>query len=1178
LTSEQGDRSNDHLWRSINNGTESHTSAIDEFSVRQLLCKDILEGFERADKCLPSMNWLGSPLSATYLSSNSSSSATLGCGAVELLHPSGGLVYRFFKCKAFRRIIEGRCGVSNFVRVVRSVILSTALRDLGESKVDALHLSDKDKARWIQDDNNDADLIPKQPFLVCVDEIVKQGGISHNLFYRCLRIISGREPYLLGTVHDTSRENYENLSKIQNLEPEGFPNSYIRASTGLYLRVGAFLEPALPNDSQIQSIASKGTLLQVIAEPVIPNGGVAFGGPITLRVIENEGQCREFIKSIRFDGARSDWGPIFLHANSVTTARQQKEASGLIESGIRKNEGDDTNVDSSSSQDNINGVASASNGSAFDSNQLHIEGYQALELVRLTNRTPLLWIRIDPHGWYDGRISVFIPDACLAEQLFHDGEASSQVDALRALAERPMKIQGSMNISTVHNVPVSELPVRLLGDCLRGAVALHADLPHNPCIRSHAALALAQWQNNKAPISKDTIGLSEWIGLNLLLQYFNERFYRDGLIHPMKYTRTSVHGMGQVSHQSTNKSNDATIADEYVYIDSLVDDLSQSYALEVEEDEEYRVRSSCLKAIACCRAKDGETPFQVIKFFERILLVHMPASVKALSLEEEELLKKRSDDESIIGSDCAVQQHFIEGIEIPYSCTHLIAESLLALCYINAKSEFTEHPKTGKKIPSKSLHPCLGLIESSYRWLEWDMYREKRRLESISEVSSGVGYFNYGNVSTCAITALCNLAILVQSTSDSSENLLHNDAPHDVMSSSTQILIELTHAKFFAEILETNLLRSDKIAAAAATALVCIHCAADRSKQHGEESIGLLSALEILLKCILGKKRAYSFNSRLVLNCSFILSSNTSLFMKDPRLSPGLRQTLATLMMDACTGKICSTQRSAVTALENDLLVSMSRFFCGPIGASNGSDNGSAIFLSVSDATAPAANAVNDGARRGLRLLSRAGQSNDISEQVVYRVAIFATKLWRTINGELGEFDDEQSSVEYSLITDSIDGVCAHDGFLRTSLLALWQWLWPKGCVAVMRVQSWIDQEGRERYKHEESNTVMTMTEDEKQASTMDEEMFSEIRKLVSIEVDRQQWRGRTASMVYDLSKQNEENTKDSTGLNQPLPTVEKDGVWKLGGWVASTCAQRRAAGSDGGTATKIRLIAKQTN
>jgi hypothetical protein len=33
-------------------------------------------------------------------------------------------------------------------------------------------------------------------------------------------------------------------------------------------------------------------------------------------------------------------------------------------------------------------------------------------------------------------MSVFQPDACLSEMLFHDGDAGAQVDALPALAER----------------------------------------------------------------------------------------------------------------------------------------------------------------------------------------------------------------------------------------------------------------------------------------------------------------------------------------------------------------------------------------------------------------------------------------------------------------------------------------------------------------------------------------------------------------------------------------------------------------------------------------------------------------------------------------------------------------------------------------------------------------------
>ena len=138
-------------------------------------------------------------------------------------------------------------------------------------------------------------------------------------------------------------------------------------------------------------------------------------------------------------------------------------------------------------------------------------------------------------------------------------------------------------------------------------------------------------------------------------------------------------------------------------------------------------------------------------------------------------------------------------------------------------------------------------------------------------------------------------------------------------------------------------------------------------------------------------------------------------------------------------------QRIGVIAGRNDLIATLARFYNGPLGACHGGDNGSALLMTVSGATLPAANAVNDGARRGMRLLSRAGHSSketSISEELIVRVALFATKLWRTINGEHADGHEKV-------------GVCAFDGALRCSLLGLWQWIWPKGCWAAMQVQAW---------------------------------------------------------------------------------------------------------------------------
>lgn len=240
-------------------------------------------------------------------------------------------------------------------------------------------------------------------------------------------------------------------------------------------------------------------------------------------------------------------------------------------------------------------------------------------------------MRVDPFDLYAGRISVFQPDACLAEQLFHDGDASAQVDAIRALAERPLRIQGSMKVSVIHGVNVSELPVRLLSDCLKGSSALHSSLPHTPCVRSHAALAIAQWQNNKGPASKNAVGNESWLGLNLLIEYFQERFNSNSVVMPVKFSRVAVknseaeaRAAGNTESGGTNpKSN--TDESLYDYLDTLDEgeerksSLDRAEDVETEEDEEYHVQSACVTAIASIRAQDGQTPEAVIHFLEAVL-------------------------------------------------------------------------------------------------------------------------------------------------------------------------------------------------------------------------------------------------------------------------------------------------------------------------------------------------------------------------------------------------------------------------------------------------------------------------------------------------------------------------------------------------------------------------------
>jgi hypothetical protein len=477
------DQTNGKLWRNATNGTESHTAALDEVLIRQLLNKDILEAIERVDKfvAMPSVGWLGSAVSATFLSSNSTSSSGIGCGSVELAHPIGGSVYRTLKCKSLRRIIEGRAGLSNFIRVVRAAFIAAILDDKGEKSVDLREKSSTKKEAQLSKSVNSnvnisEDLRQKPSFVHSIDELVKRGGMTHGSFIRAMQNISGpiHYPYLSGSLVDVSRDACE----TSFLQPEGFPNSFVRGSSGLYLRVGTLVDTGNSGDKTGGS-----NKLLTVSEPVIPNGGIAFGGPVTVRVIENggQGQCNEYVKTISTDGRRTDWGPIFLHGDPVTSPKQQNAANGSVDSSSRKKNADKARK----KKDGVKSSAAllesrTTQDNSFTQDELHKGGYQALELVRLTNLSPLLWVRVDPQGLYDGRVVVFQQDSCLGEQLFHDGDASSQIEAVRALAERPLPLQGATKIRNVYGVPVAELPVRLLADCLRGSVALHADLPHNP--------------------------------------------------------------------------------------------------------------------------------------------------------------------------------------------------------------------------------------------------------------------------------------------------------------------------------------------------------------------------------------------------------------------------------------------------------------------------------------------------------------------------------------------------------------------------------------------------------------------------------------------------------------------------------------------------------------------------
>eukprot|EP00977_Amphora_coffeiformis_P030182 scaffold45263_cov176-Amphora_coffeaeformis.AAC.1 len=660
---------------------------------------------------------------------------------------------------------------------------------------------------------------------------------------------------------------------------------------------------------------------------------------------------------------------------------------------------------------------------------------------------------------------------------------------------------------------------------------------------------MAQWQNNKGPPTRDSMNPDSWIGLNLLMQYFKERFYSNSVVMPVKFTRIALKKNEAETRAEAAANSDsgagvpkATHDDGFYYFDNLGEGseraaaLSEAEDVETEEDEEYVVRSACVVAIACVRAKDGQTPSTVVKFLETILEAEDASMMNNVVHPDDDMVvektfrkmkadakgkEERDEENEDVEEEVSIPS-------LPYISSMLVADTLLALCHINISPSTYTDPTTGEIKQVSGAHPVTKLMELALGWLEWELYREKIRRELNASSRTGISGRCFDLVASCAIISLANLAILRQSTT--SLETQGEGQP------SEEKLERATRAGFYAGIFDAKPIKNDLTRAAAAQAFTSLCCASDRLKDENTLSLGLLTALEFLF-------------DRIVQDES----------------SPALRHTLSALMMDACTGKVSAMQRVGAIAGRNDLVGSASRFFNGPLGASNGGDNGSAVVMSVSAGTHPSASSVNDGARRGLGLIRRAGHPRlTAPESVVVRIAVFATRLWRTINGEKPDPKP----------TPSI-GACAYDGALRCSLLALWQWLWPKGCYAILAVQSWDEQQSWKDGRPALADKVMTITEDEKEAAKDEDQSLSDLSRLVDHEIDRQAWRGEMASKAYDIfrnSKQKVDLAAAEQGLGQPLPPISRDASFKQGGWIASWAQQRRGMNLDGGSVTKVRL------
>lgn len=573
------------------------------------------------------------------------------------------------------------------------------------------------------------------------------------------------------------------------------------------------------------------------------------------------------------------------------------------------------------------------------------------------------------------------------------------------------------------------------------------------------------------------MGGSSWLGLDLLIQYFLERFYNNGTVMPVKFNRVTVKMNGTESTQGAqteggNQAMKAIEDDGCRYLDQFEEGSDRAEALEeadqidVEEDEEYRVRSAVITAIASIRAKDGMTPPGALIFLETILQAADAemAGGHVVSQDEEILMEKK-----VKGNKDAVEDSLGDVVLLPYASSMLIADTLLALSMVNVSPSLIVDPVSGKIVQSNVRHPASRLIELSRRQLDWELYRQRIRHQVEAEVLSGISGVCHDSVAACAVTSLSLLSILRQSTTDPTVEL----APESDIDETNRRknLEEAATAEFYIKIFDSEPRYSDVLRASCAQAIACICCASDRFETPPRKPVGLLTALEFLL-------------SRIV----------------DHETTPGLRHSLANLMLDSCTGKVGSVQRVGVVGGINDLVSSAARLLNGPLGAAAGNDVGASMINTVSAELFPAANAVNDGARRGLKFLKHAGHPREpIDEETLVRIAIFASDLWRTINGEPIVIIKSAPG----FLNGSI-GVCANDGQLRCALMALWQWLWPKNCMAVVAVQRRQPSEWTNNIDKLGVDRVMKTSAEEEDSSLQEERILLEMKNRVTMEIDRQ--------------------------------------------------------------------------
>ncbi len=426
---------------------------------------------------------------------------------------------------------------------------------------------------------------------------------------------------------------------------------------------------------------------------------------------------------------------------------------------------------------------------AFDELTNDEGGYSPLELMRMLqaegSRTPtsLAYITVK-----SGVTAVYQPTPCLAEMLYCEPNLPEQVDAIRALAERPRRED---DLSNPYNINVYTLPCLVLIGCLRGEAG-GAGIGHCPVVRGEAALAVGQWMINHAPSTCETVGHEVWIGVEGLKQYWSERVFEGGCV-------------GVVRAMLRAKKRKTPGDDKWEYLEDVDGDIEWSgVELKWVDDEESLVRGKVLTAMSCIRAKDGLTPQAALDFLIEVFSHFDHFDRGIVSVDPERIPKEK------------IEEGLSRAAEVDLSKS--VAEAFLSLCHVNVRMDSNIH----------SEHPCFPLMKATHSRLERELFEN-----------------GGGKIAASCIAALCHLGMLRMLTGVAPPN------DGDTIRKSDLATSMKFYSSLFDEFDDLDVRGASAQAyACLACAIDAKRDPREKSRLPGDP-IGMLHAMEFLLDCTL---------------------------------------------------------------------------------------------------------------------------------------------------------------------------------------------------------------------------------------------------------------------------------------------------------------------------------------